>query len=296
MKYDIVWDDSFNVGVEIVDKAHQRLMAIVRKMINLAQDTEEEKKRWACEEGIKYFKSYTVKHFAEEESYMRSIDYEEYEKHKQLHDEMREKTIPELERKLEASDYSEEAINEFLGVCMGWLTGHIMIEDRKLTRVDNNRKDIQPDEEELEHLILAISQTIQSLFQLNAEADNERYEGENFGKAIYYKLSYQNLHGEKLHVLFAIEKSLVSSTVGKMLFLTFHKLNKTAISAMQQLAQQITRNLRTYFTHAESSFSLYDDEILSTKEFYQEFGAVSPQYSLLFQTDLGYFAFCIQRP
>ena len=49
MKYDIVWDDSFNVGVEIVDKAHQRLMAIVRKMINLAQDTEEEKKRWACE-------------------------------------------------------------------------------------------------------------------------------------------------------------------------------------------------------------------------------------------------------
>ena len=213
MKYDIVWDDSFNVGVEIVDKAHQRLMAIVRKMINLAQDTEEEKKRWACEEGIKYFKSYTVKHFAEEESYMRSIDYEEYEKHKQLHDEMREKTIPELERKLEASDYSEEAINEFLGVCMGWLTGHIMIEDRKLTRVDNNRKDIQPDEEELEHLILAISQTIQSLFQLNAEVDNERYEGENFGKAIYYKLSYQNLHGEKLHVLFAIEKSLVSSTV-----------------------------------------------------------------------------------
>lgn len=296
MKYDVVWDESFNIGVEIVDKAHQRLAAIVRKMIDLAQDSKEEKKRWICEEGIKYFKSYTIKHFAEEESYMRSIDYKEYEKHKQLHTEMRDQTIPELERKLEESDYSEQAVEEFLGVCMGWLTGHIMIEDRKLTEVDNSHKNIQPDVEELEHLILAISQTIQSLFQLDAKVISDHYEGEDFGKAIYYRLSYQNLHGEKLHVLFAVEKSLVSTTVGKMVFLTFHKLNKTAIAAMKQIFQQMMHNLRTYFTHTESSFSLYDDEILSTKEFYQEFEAESSLYSLLFQTDLGYFALCIQRP
>ena len=296
MKYDIVWDESFNIGVEIIDKAHQRLAGIVRKMIDLAQDSKGEKKRWACEEGIKYFKSYTIKHFAEEESYMRSIDYEEYEKHKQLHSEMRDQTIPELERKLEESDYSEQAVEEFLGVCMGWLTGHIMIEDRKLTESDNSHKNIQPDVEELEHLILAISQTIQNLFQLNAKVISRHYEGEDFGKAIYYRLSYQNLHGEKLRVLFAVEKSFVSATVGKMVFLTFHKLNKTAISAMKQIFQQMMRNLHTYFTHTESSFSLYDDEILSTKEFYQEFETESSLYSLLFQTDLGYFAFCIQRP
>ncbi len=66
--YDVIWDDSFSIGVEIIDLAHQRLLSIVRKMIGLAHDTEQEKKRWTCEEGIKYFKSYCIKHFTEEEA------------------------------------------------------------------------------------------------------------------------------------------------------------------------------------------------------------------------------------
>lgn len=296
MEYDIVWDDSFDIGVEIIDKAHQNLTSIVRKMLTMTHDSDEEKKRKACEEGIKYFKSYAIQHFAEEESYMRSIDYEEYEKHRMLHSVMRDITIPELELDLIEANYSDEAVESFLGVCMGWLTGHIMIEDRKLTQAEPPKKDRRPGEEEIHHLARAMNQTIQDLFSLEARVENERYDGEYFGKAVYYKLTYRNLHGEELYVIFAVEKPLVAKTVGKMLFLTFSKINKTVIAAMQQLSQQIMHSLHTYFAESDDTFSLTEDEMLNAKEFQQEFETGHSQYSLLFETELGYFAFFIHRP
>ena len=34
----VQWNDRFNIGVEIVDKAHRRLFSIVGKMIALNED------------------------------------------------------------------------------------------------------------------------------------------------------------------------------------------------------------------------------------------------------------------
>ena len=67
----IQWQDRFNIGVEIVDKAHRRLFTIVEKMMDLY--VEKHENRFACVEGIKYFKAYALQHFAEEEAYMRQI-------------------------------------------------------------------------------------------------------------------------------------------------------------------------------------------------------------------------------
>lgn len=293
--YDVIWDDSFSIGVEIIDLAHQRLLSIVRKMIGLAHDTEQEKKRWACEEGIKYFKSYCIKHFTEEEAYMRSISYDDYDAHKLIHDEMRDTTLPALEQKLADSDYSDQAMEDFLGACMGWLTGHIMIEDHKITQSDPDSKGSEASQEEISQLIHAMSQTIQELFGLDTQVASDHYDGEDFGKALHYKLTYHNILGEKIHVMFAVERPLVTRTVGKMLFLTFHKVNKTVISAMQQLSQQIMHNLHDSM-QTDDTFTLSEDEMLSPKRFRQEFETGSSQYSLLFETELGYFAFCIRRP
>jgi len=92
----VEWNDRFSIGVEVVDKAHQRLFSIVGKLISLNEDPD--KQQHACREGIKYFKSYTLKHFAEEEAYMQSIQYEQYELHKSLHDDMRDKLLPPCRR------------------------------------------------------------------------------------------------------------------------------------------------------------------------------------------------------
>ena len=71
MDSQLVWQDSFNIGVEAIDKEHQQLFKIINRLFEYG----EEKSRWACQEGVKYFKSHTMKHFEDEEAYMvRQVD------------------------------------------------------------------------------------------------------------------------------------------------------------------------------------------------------------------------------
>ena len=110
------WNNRFNIGVDSIDNAHRKLFSIVRKLINLSRN--ENNGKWACAEGIKYFKSYAIEHFTDEENYMKSISYQGYEQHKSLHDDMRYKTIPALEKDLTRSGYSQESITHVLGICL----------------------------------------------------------------------------------------------------------------------------------------------------------------------------------
>ena len=94
----LVWQDRFNVGVEVIDKEHRKLFSILDRL--LRRRKQDEKSQWVCQEGIKYFKDHAMKHFAEEEAYMASIHYAGFETHRRLHDNFRKKTLPALEREL----------------------------------------------------------------------------------------------------------------------------------------------------------------------------------------------------
>jgi hemerythrin-like metal-binding protein len=104
----LLWKDEYNIGVDIIDKEHQRFFKIINKLFRFSG--EKNKTQWACQEGIKFFKDHTMKHFAEEEEYMASINYEGLDTHKRIHQEFREKTLPILEKELEQTDYSENAV------------------------------------------------------------------------------------------------------------------------------------------------------------------------------------------
>ena len=80
MEDQLVWQDSFNIGVESIDKEHQRLFKIINRLFAYG----EEKSQWACQEGVKYFKSHTMKHFEDEEAYMESIGYKGLEDRKSV--------------------------------------------------------------------------------------------------------------------------------------------------------------------------------------------------------------------
>lgn len=117
MENHLVWEDRFNIGVEIIDKEHRKLFKIINKLFSYGDD--EEKTQWVCQEGIKYFRDHAMKHFADEEAYMESIHYNGLPIHKRIHDDFRTKTLPALQQELEESDYSEDAVSHFLGVCTG---------------------------------------------------------------------------------------------------------------------------------------------------------------------------------
>ena len=52
------------------------------------------------------------------------------------------------DRNLQENDYSKEAVREFVGFFIGWLTGHILIMNRAIT--DNTLTDINTSDFEKE--------------------------------------------------------------------------------------------------------------------------------------------------
>ena len=291
MAKEIEWNERFNIGVEEVDKAHRRLFSVVRKLMELSED--EKRGRWVCEEAIKYFKSYTVKHFAQEEEYMRSIHYSGYEVHKRLHDVMRDKTIAALEKDLVESDYSREAMQHFVGISLGWLTGHILIEDRAITgRIPNRWNEVLP-KDEIMAVEKVVSKTIMEVFKLDTRIVSDQYAGEDFGKSIFYRITYRSAKGRRIQVFLVLEEQLVLHKVGEMLDVNFKKVDKVVLDATKQLSQQMIKRMGMYFKFLRQ-FEFEKDHVLTAEQFEKEFESGYPRYSLLFDTGMGYFAFCLK--
>ena len=141
----IEWDDSYEIGVDFIDKEHRLLFSRMNKLLKLSET--EEKSEWACREGVKYLKNHNVEHFEHEEAYMLSTRYSDFEIHRRLHDDFRHKTLPALEAELERNFYSTESIRHFLGVCIGWVVAHTKTEDLAIVGKGTSKWKMIPQEE-----------------------------------------------------------------------------------------------------------------------------------------------------
>ena len=104
----LVWQERFNIGVDIIDREHRKLFSILNKL--LAFSEQESKSQWVCEEGVKYFKEHAMKHFSDEEKYMELIAYEDLETHRRLHRGFRENTLPALEKELNVTIFKRSRL------------------------------------------------------------------------------------------------------------------------------------------------------------------------------------------
>ena len=294
MAKEIKWNDRFNVGVESIDSAHRKLFSIVGKLIALNED--EAKQQHACREGIKYFKSYTMKHFADEEAYMQSIGYPGLAVHKSLHDSLRDKTLPALEAEMEAQDYSTESVGHFLGICVGWLNGHIIVEDRAITGKNPQKWVHQPDDNELESVEKALMQGLEGLSQSKTEVISRRYSGEAFstGKTLCFRLTYRTEEKKPVRVSLIYEESIVLQALSEILRKEIRRIDETVITAMKLLSEQFVSRLQTHFP-LSMCCSFERNDMLTFEQFVRTFDKEYPPYSLLLSAEgKGYFAFCAQ--
>ncbi len=285
------WDKRFNIGVDSIDNAHRKLFSIVRKLIHLSKD--EHNGQWACAEGIKYFKNYTIEHFTDEEAYMQSIGYKGYEIHKHLHDDMRYKTLPALEKDLTKSNYSQESIHHFLGICLGWLTVHILIEDRAITGRISNKWKIDNAGADMDALESALTVTIQEIFRLQTEIVSEYYSGEDFGNSLIIQLTYSSTDKKKMHIYMLLEESLVLGAVGDMLDMPLTKMDRLVMNTGKELSIRILKQLGIH-CNLSSQYQLENSHFLTPEQFRKTFYLELFDYSLLLNTGHGYFAFCVK--
>lgn len=294
MDNQLIWRDEFNIGITLIDEEHQRLFTIVNRLLTLG--TEEKKNKRACQEGVKYFKEHAMKHFDDEEKYMELTGYEDLETHKRLHRGFRENSLPALEKELIREDYSPSSVDHFLAVCAGWLIGHTLTEDKAITGGKMSKwENLLPEQEQaaMEQLILKL---MRDMFQLKAKVISESYGGERFGKGIYYRLVYgREQDNEKWEILMAFEDKILINTVGKLMRVNTNKLDMVLMNAVRYTASQFIRYVMDHYPTA-NTFEMVEENLLSYEQFHQFFENKKLHVSLLFDTDEGYFSYCVVAP
>ncbi|KAI4447488.1 Bacteriohemerythrin [Eubacterium plexicaudatum ASF492] len=282
-----IWQDRFNIGVEVIDREHKKLFSIMNRLFAFSE--QEDKSQWVCEEGLKYFKDHATKHFAEEEVYMASISYKGFESHRRVHDNFRKNTLPALEQELAKTNYSKDAVSHFLSVCAGWLIGHTLAEDHAIVEGGIGKwEHLLPEEEELATKQLIIHM-VKDMFQLNSRLISDRYGGEKFGNGIYLRFIYANKNKEKWEIFMIFEEGLLLETVGKMMGHQSKKMSVSLMNASRYTIRQFVEQVLSHLPVADG-YELQDENLLSYEQFQKVFE--KPQCSLLFDTGVGYFAYC----
>lgn len=288
------WQEEFVIGVDSIDKEHQRLFKIINKLFRMKE--EEKNNQWACQEGIKFFKGHAVKHFADEEAYMTSIGYEGLEQHRRIHKGFRENTLPALEQELEQSGYAEDTVDHFLGVCAGWLIGHTLTEDMAIVGKKIRKWENLLPGEELAAMKKVIVQLVFDMFHLETQMISDAYNGEKFGRGIYYRMVYgAGQEDQNQEIILVFEEQLIINTVGKAMGIQTNKLESKLIHATRYTAQQFVGRILEHFPSTES-YKLKEENLLSYEEFRKIFENEQLQASLLFNTGAGYFSYCVIAP
>lgn len=283
----IVWDDKYKIGVEVVDKAHEKLFRIVYKLFDLAEDANANSSAYG--EGIKYLEAYTMTHFIEEEAYMRSIRYGGFAEHKRIHDNFRDKTLPSLKRDLELSGYSQLAVQRFAGTLSNWLAEHIMREDQAIVGRVITRKGV-----DISSHVSAISKAVnlvtQDVFQVEAKLSDTDYKGQNIGNGFYASRCYDIAGKIHLQILLGVEDALMFRGVNRVRGKQIKHKEEIVTVDTQPIFRLLFEGLVKLFQGANADAPLKNN-LLTRDEFRAEFMKGYP-CSLLFGTKHGAFIFC----
>lgn len=287
----IEWQDRFNLDVAELDEAHRQLFSIVNKVTDLVQRKRGEK--FACIEGIKYLRAYTLRHFKEEEAFMRQIGYPGYPAHKRLHDELRDETLPALQRELEETDYSTEAVQRFLGCCSGWLSRHIIEEDQAI--VGKHRPKPTHFQEGSEGAVLKeiIAFPMRELFGVEVQVVSSLYDEKKLGESSYYELIYSWQEEPQLRVVLIIEDALLLELLEQLMNIHFEQREEISSSAIRELAQILMQHTADHFGDDDIHYKMSSDRFLTAEECHGEFAERYPQHSMIFGIGEKRMALCL---
>ena len=128
MKYEFT--DDYLTGIELIDKEHEHLFEIANETYDLLKNEFVTDKYDRIVALLEELKDYTKTHFAHEEEYMKSINYQyiwsEIHQHRTF-----EKKLDDIDLK-KLDDSQQEDILEILDFLTKWLSGHIKGADRRI--------------------------------------------------------------------------------------------------------------------------------------------------------------------
>ncbi|QHQ60731.1 bacteriohemerythrin [Anaerocolumna sedimenticola] len=125
--------EEYYTGIELIDKEHKELFRLADEAYQVLKDDFIADKFDHIVEIIIGLKEYAIKHFADEEAYMQSIQYKRYLSQKVEHNDFVEK--------LEAIDFDQMDHNQtgtlvdLLEFLNDWLVHHILEKDKLIGKI-----------------------------------------------------------------------------------------------------------------------------------------------------------------
>lgn len=127
--------DEFRTQIPLVDKEHETLFDLVRQTYELVHDEFRVDKFDDIIEIIEELRDYTIKHFADEERYMKSINYdglaEQVAAHTAFVEKLNNIDFDEIDRD------QEDALDKLIKFLLNWLVQHILKVDKKMPYVED---------------------------------------------------------------------------------------------------------------------------------------------------------------
>lgn len=287
------WKSDYEIGVPIIDNAHRQLFAIVSRILRNFVDGNFEKNKTTCIEAIKYLKSYTVKHFIEEEAYQREISYAGYENHKKVHDNMREVVIPALERELTANCYSLESMQHFAGACAGWLAAHVLIEDQAITGKVRSKWSDVPAGEDIKKLGDIFKTINDKSLHIPVTLMSEKYTGHRLDDLFCYRDRFRTGDFEEYTVITAIERPLLSKLVLDLLNVKIFDMDEVVSPMVNEMCKALNRDIVSAFLG--KTVVNVNSAVLPEEDFYGVFKESYPSYSTLWRARDNYIVLVIDK-
>lgn len=282
-----VWNRRYDIGVDFIDKEHRKLFRILNRLFDFGQ--KEMKSQWICRETVKYFKDHALQHFKDEEKYMVSAGYAGIDRHSFIHKNFRETLLPALESKLEMTDYSEDVVDHFLGICAGWLIRHTLVEDQAIV---SGKKIMQWEnllpEEEQTVIVQSIASRLYDMIQLRPRVISSYYCGIKSGDEIFYRLVYRNSEKE-YEFLFGFGERLIISTTNGVTDMKPADADALLNDAAKKIAEQLAESILEHLSAEQ--YGMQEEQLLDYHQFHHILESNSLRWSLLFDTEEGYFAY-----
>jgi len=125
-KDSVVWDDIFSLGFEPIDDQHKKLVLMTNELFTACKEGVMEADR-AFLEIAKKTLEYTETHFADEEDYMRGVNYPRFAEHKKLH----ENFVASVQKTIDGFEAGNTEPIDMARFLKKWLLNHIAVTDKQ---------------------------------------------------------------------------------------------------------------------------------------------------------------------
>jgi len=277
----LLWNDDYKLGVDYIDNAHKELFTVIYKFQSVIEEKTVEYRKSLCSAMLRYLIKYTSSHFASEEAYMKKCLYEGYDVHKQLHDNLKNRTIPFLVDMFEREKYSDAAITRFIAVLSSWLASHILIEDRAITGDFSGRWNSDSGASDIIDLIDKEFQLFATdLFGLETKLVNRHYEGEYLGENIYSFYCTVKSEEKTYNTLFLSEEEFIKYVLKHVTGNNCQDLSELSIEAIKMIVQSWSKAAVSMVCKS-NKIEVTDVTVSKEADYSSFFKNTAPQQSLM---------------